>query len=88
LKLLCANKNFICDFETQLFHREIGFKHWRTKTNDNTQLAENVVILLLTFRGICEGGDSLAQSFFGTRILKYKQNSLLKTKPPLLQSRC
>jgi hypothetical protein len=49
LKLLCANKNFICDFETQLFHREIGLKHWRTKTNDNAQLAENVVILLLTF---------------------------------------
>jgi len=29
LKLLCAIKNFICDFETQLFHREIGLKHWR-----------------------------------------------------------
>jgi len=52
LKLLCAIKNFICDFETQLFHREIGLKHWRTKTNDNAQLAENVVILLLTFCGL------------------------------------
>jgi len=42
----------------------------------------------LTFRGICDGGDSLAQSSFGTRISKYKQNSLLETKPPLAQSRC
>jgi len=39
-------------------------------------------------RPICEGGDSLAQSSFGTRIFKYKQNSLLETKPPLAQSRC
>ena len=34
------------------------------------------------------GGDSLAQCNFGIRIFKYKQNSLLETKPPLLQSLC
>jgi len=39
-------------------------------------------------RPICEGGDSLAQSHFGTRISKYRKNSLLETKPPLAQSRC
>jgi hypothetical protein len=44
---------------------------------------QGFVALQLTFRGICEGGDSLAQSSFGTRISKYRKKSLLKTKPPL-----